>query len=390
MPSYMRDFNERVGIVDNVTLVQGIVADLRKDGYLTQVFPQEDWTGLGPVILEPSTQVDFLYTKPNAEAGINPTSWRIAFWLDEEKVMVNVATSLQLMDDGTIARATWDAEAKNPGEITFVDRSHLDSTGQAVYPMTSTVSISDHGIFIGVWDHSTDEYQDENNYISPSFRWINVQRAVTHDTGNVYLDGHQPVFCVYTVMEKGYFPLRESQLPYLAPASSGSSTGGTTNVGTGGASGGGSSVSPPGVQQQPSGPDYDIQVGDVIYRKATGQMHRRFVVRERNIYRPSLSRPADQNTEDVNAILNSSYQVSIAEDQRYVVTIPKGLNTTRFSYTHELDQIAFTSADVIGHTSILDVATYGTTYRYRAMPANRTRNTGMRILCRVLPTTTAT
>ena len=68
MPSYMRDFNERVGIVDNTTLVQGIISDLQKDGYFTQVFPQEDWTGFGPVILEPSTQVDILYTKPNAEA----------------------------------------------------------------------------------------------------------------------------------------------------------------------------------------------------------------------------------------------------------------------------------------------------------------------------------
>lgn len=387
----MRSHYEKMGFIDNVSLMQSIIVDMTENGMFKKVFPAAAWDGTGPVILEPSTQVDVLFTPPNRDAGINPTSWRVAFWLDGNNIIANVATSLQLADDGTIASATWDVEALNPGQFIFVNRTHLDEISQAIYPMTYTLSISDHGFYLGVWDQATDEYQDEANYISPSFRWMVVQRPVDHVTGDVYIDGHEPVFCVYTTVEEGWFPLRETQLVHL-PKQLGNTAGGT-----GGSSGNGTGTSTPGVQgQQKEGEeeyprrDQDLIVGDLAYRWATGQVHRRFTVREKNIYRPSLTHRADQNTEDCNAILNSNYQVSISEDKRYVITLPKGLNTTRHSYTQELDLIAFTSADVIGHTSVVDLEVYGESYRYRAMPANRTRNTGMRILSRVLLDTQAT
>lgn len=359
MPTLIRDTFERVGYTDNVALMTAIVSDLTEKGLFTQVFPATAWDGTGAVILEPTAQVDVLFVKPDPARGIAPTSWRLAFSIDSNKVIANVATSIQLQDDGTVARATWDAEAKNPGEFVLVDRSHLDVLGQSVYPMSYAYSISDHGLFLGIWDQSTDEYQDERNYVSPSFRWFAVQRPVAHDTGEVMVTGHQPVFCVYTVIEEGMVALRDSQIPNVAPK-----TGAT------------------------AGSNFDVEINGVFFRKAIAQFHRRFTVREKDVYRPSLAKPADMNSEDGNAILNSTYQVSISEDHRYVVTIPKGLNTTRFSYPQELDMIAFTSADVVGHTSVVDVPTYGATYRFRAMPANRTRNTGMRILCRVKADTT--
>lgn len=360
MPTQIRDTRERIGFIDCASMAMSLVSDLLENNLFTQVFPATAWNGTGPVILEPTTQVDVLYTKPDPGRGINPTSWRLALTVDGRKLICNVATSLQLQDDGTVARATWDAEAKNPGEFVLVDRTHLDSLGEPIYPMSYHYSVSDHGLFVGVWDQSTDEFQDEKNYISPAFRWFVVQRPVTHDTGEVYVGGHQPVFCVYTVIEQGLVQIRDSQMPNL-PQKGATAT---------------------------AGSNFDVEINGAFYRKATAQFHRRFTVREKDVFRPSLPKPADINSEDGNAILNSTFQVSIAEDHRYVVTIPKGLNTSRFSYTHELDMIAFTSADVVGHTSVLDVPTYGATYRYKAMPANRTRNTGMRILSRVKPDTT--
>ena len=365
MSTLIRDSLERVGFTSNAVLMTAVVSDLLSKGLFVKVFPTGAWTGNGTVILEPTSQVDALYVKPNMAGGITPTSWRLAFTVLGQQVIANIATSLQLQDDGTVARATWDAEIKNPGEFVLIDRQHLDILGESVYPMSYTYSVSDHGLFLGIWDQSTDEYQDENNYISPNFRWFVVQRPVEHDTGAVFLGGYQPVFCVYTTIEKSFAPLRDSQLPYLEKENANSPN---TNNG--------------------HNTSFDIEVNGAFFREATVQCHRKFVVREKDIFRPSLAKPADMNTEDGNAILNSNYQVSISEDHRYVVTIPKGLNTSRFSYPHELDMIAFTSADVIGHTSSVEVPTYGNTYKYRAMPANRTRNTGMRILCRVKSDTT--
>ena len=96
--------------------------------------------------------------------------------------------------------------------------------------------------------------------------------------------------------------------------------------------------------------------------------------------------PADVTTEDGNAILNAHRQVATSEDNKYVITIPKGLNTTRYAYTHELDMIGYTSADVIGEGTEVDLPLYEGEFKFRALAANRQRNTGMRI-CIVLITT---
>jgi len=64
------------------------------------------------------------------------------------------------------------------------------------------------------------------------------------------------------------------------------------------------------------------------------------------------------------------------------VTFPNRLNTDRYAYTEELDQFAYTSADVIGEESEISVTVYGeaTPRVYRAMKANGADNVGMRLL----------
>lgn len=351
MPSVMRATMEVNGITSVKDLATTIVDLLTQNGF-NLVYPDinlDVYEGIGTAILEPTVSVDPLYTEYHE--GLETTSWRLAITAEGETLTVNLATPLQLKNDGTIASAMWSSEPENPGEIVnWIDRSMLDSIEGAIYPMSLLISVSDHGLFIGVWDQSTDEYQNENLNISPAFRWLLVQRPVDHKTGDVYTAGKAPVFCVFSVFEEGQIQVLGSEQP------------------------------PPGTPPVVNG---------LIYKTARAQFAKKFVVRESDIYRPSLTRPADVSVEDSGAILNSAHQVSISEDNRYVVTVVKGLNTTRYAYTQELDMLAFTSADVIGQQSVIELDVYNEDgYYYRAMPANRVRNTGMRILCRVEPQTT--
>lgn len=108
----------------------------------------------------------------------------------------------------------------------------------------------------------------------------------------------------------------------------------------------------------------------------------KFVVRENDILKPSLSSIGDADTEDNAAVINSKRQVSITENNRYIMSFPNGLNTARYAYTEELDMIAYTSADVVSQYSDVPISAYGeaTPRKYKAMVANGPYNTGMRIL----------
>lgn len=115
---------------------------------------------------------------------------------------------------------------------------------------------------------------------------------------------------------------------------------------------------------------------------SSGNLIRKFVVREADISKPTLSVSAVANTPDSAAIINSAQQVAINEQSRYVIRFPFGLNTQRYAYTHELDLIGYTSADVVSEYSEVPLRPYGeTTDRiYKAMKSNGPNNTGMRVL----------
>jgi hypothetical protein len=80
--------------------------------------------------------------------------------------------------------------------------------------------------------------------------------------------------------------------------------------------------------------------------------------------------------------MNARQQVAISENNKYVITFPNGLNTSRYAYTHELDMIAYTSADVVSEGTNVPITVYGegTPRIYKAMPSNGPNNTGMRML----------
>ena len=92
--------------------------------------------------------------------------------------------------------------------------------------------------------------------------------------------------------------------------------------------------------------------------------------------------PADEHTVDYSAVINSKQQVAISEGNRYIIHFPNGLNTSRFSYTHEVDLIAYTSADVVSDGTEISVYVYGEEEPrvYVGGKSNGPNNTGLRML----------
>lgn len=107
----------------------------------------------------------------------------------------------------------------------------------------------------------------------------------------------------------------------------------------------------------------------------------KFVVRETETSTPSPLRYATKNTEDSVKIINSENIVATTEAGKYCVFFPSNVNTQRYTYTAQLDMIAFTSADVISQGLNVDLEVFGGRKKYRSLQANRPYNTGMRLLC---------
>lgn len=115
---------------------------------------------------------------------------------------------------------------------------------------------------------------------------------------------------------------------------------------------------------------------------STGLGIKRFTVRESDVLRPSEPIDATADTDYNNAIINSLEQVAISEGNKYVVSFPSRLNTTRYAYTYELDMLGYTGADVVSENTDVPLTVYGeaTPRKYVSLLANGANNTGMRII----------
>lgn len=153
--------------------------------------------------------------------------------------------------------------------------------------------------------------------------WFNIQRMVDK-AGAVVTTGKAPLFCVFS--QNG---------------------------------GGGDDVNSPDI--------YGIQ---------------HFVVRESDINAPTIPISSVIDQADSTRIINSVQQVSKGEESSFTLNFPRGLNTHRYSYPHELDLFVTTSADSVSQYTEVEVSAYDeeTPRKYRAMNANFDNNTGMRVL----------
>ena len=308
---------ERTGFISCKDLTEQLITDMRDNGF-TMVFPAIVTPGTHKAVLEASSTVDPL------NQGANPQPWRVFIEAQTDfRVVMNVATPLQIKDDSTVSTLTQadgggtsgiigmdDMGSQPSPQNCFIERTDGGATGITTleqaqsYPMSYRLTITDRGFCVFVWTQASDIQGNK-------FSWVLVQRPVDHLTGATLVAGKAPVFCVYSA----------------------------------------------------------------------GNNIRKFVVREADIQKPTKSLTAVSNTEDSNAIINDQKMVSINEASKYVVRFPNGLNTQRYAYTEELDMLGYTSADVVSEWSQVPIRPYGETQDriYKALKANGANNIGMRI-----------
>lgn len=319
---------ERVGITLLKDLANQLVKDLAT--VMTTKFPNsvDDSTVLAT--FESSLSLDPLAASQ---------AWRLRVECDPDKdhLMLFVGTNLQLADDGTVSIMdngfTQSGElgehpvlGSGPGDqnIYFFNRAQYQLTQKQSYPMNYRLVMTNRGLSLFIWETNLEEQ-------AVNYSWVVIQRPTNNVDGTVLKTGKCPVFCLFAIRREAHA--------------------------------------------------YGNNIGD-LYATVNTDIINRLVVREADVIRPSLQVVADADSDDSFRSINICQQVSITEDGKYVLTFPNGLHTKRYCYpNYELDLIAYSSADVVSESSLAAITAYGeaTPRHYRAMIANKPRNTGMRI-----------
>lgn len=256
----------------------------------------------------------------------------------------------------------------------FVNREQRVAGSPEAYPLNYTLTITNRGIFFGVWEGNWSNMQkpaaisitDKDSF----FNWFLIQRPVDRENGRTLCKGRAPVFCVNSVGYKYWkFVVREEDImhpqqgdpwnvrDYIDPRS------GTGYIGSAGI-GAANTVS--------SATPTATTVGKTII---TQQIESKYRI------------PADTHTQDSYAIMNTTNQISLTEYNTYLISFLHNLTTPRFRYSEELDMIGQASADVCmsGNDVVLTAPGGGGVYgeptarTYRAMPSNLPYNTGLRV-----------
>jgi len=256
----------------------------------------------------------------------------------------------------------------------FVNRELRVAGSPEAYPLNYTLTITNRGIFFGVWEGNWSNMQkpaaisitDKDSF----FNWFLIQRPVDRENGRTLCKGRAPVFCVNSVGYKYWkFVVREEDImhpqqgdpwnvrDYIDPRS---------GVGYIGSAGVGAAAAVASATPTAS------TVGKTIITQQIASYYRI---------------PADTHTQDSYAIMNTTNQISLTEYNTYLISFLHNLTTPRFRYSEELDMIGQASADVCmsGNDVVLTAPGGGGVYgeptarTYRAMPSNLPYNTGLRV-----------
>jgi len=324
--------NGGVGFSDLQELANAILTDMTTNGFTLE---------------NPTSLLSTTYSATmNASVTVDPLAatqpWTIRMEADTTTMKLFVATPLQL---DNLGNTLTDPERTNHkvGEVSHgVENDfapEIQSTGPFDFipagkvgpatPFSYRMSITDRGFVLVVWQQSDSDVRD--------YSWICIQRPVNNTSGAVLTTGKAPVFCVFRNMGESehFIPSHPfSEINWKRPLPGTVASTATVAV----------------LDNEPF----------------------RFTVRESDVFRPSLPRSAVQHFPDSAAIMNSNQQISITENNQYVVTYPSGINTARYAYTEELDMIAYTSADVIAQWSDAEITVYGEVpvRKYKAMMNN--------------------
>lgn len=374
---------EKRNIVGMEALVQSLAADLAANGF--DVINVNDSTNTTidadskRILLKPTEAVDPLAIEDSDTANANYANrqpWRLMFEVDNEeggfRVWANTPTNVKIdsatqevsisrngssgaaskQTSGLLTYQSWDESATYKALNVLLPEGKMAATaGNKLYtmnvaywgfdlakvdyeafPLSYRLTVTPRGIMCFVWVESRDN-------AGSSYGWFCIQRMVDAN-GAAVISGKAPLFCVFS-----------------------------ENGGGGADSEGKGTINLDGITH------------DALNApKPTGI--NKFTVREQDINAPDKPHSAVIDTADASRIINSVQQVSTSEDNQFILNFPKGLNTQRYSYPHELDLFAYTSADVISQWSETDVTVFGenSPRKYKAMNANHINNKGMRIL----------
>jgi hypothetical protein len=288
---------------------------------------------------------------------VDTQPWRLAIQaLSEQTSAVYAATPIQLTDLGKIATITngvsstvvdkagamgsqplgsgASPQSTDPAQG-FNNRTTRVGSSPEAFPMNYILTITNRGAFLGMWEGTWSTLQRATTSSSSYFNWMLVQRPVNRLTGDTLTAGRAPVFCINSVGYKYWkFIVREADVLH------------------------------------PSQGDPTLQ--SYVYDPASKTQ-----VSQTTPYRV----PADTHSADSFAILNTTNQIALTEDSKYLIGFLHNLTTPRFRYSEELDIIGQTSADVCGAGNDVEITAYSESgpRQYRALPSNNVYNTGLRI-----------
>ena len=321
--------------------------------------------------VELTTNVSLPQGEPLRFVFEDPQDWRIKLEVtDKQTAQVSVGTELQIPDSGEHAYLWNDAgtaindisglvgaaPTKTPltGATTgievdptkieqgFINRkvrigagtTNIRAGNPESYPMNYTMTIADRGIYFGVWESNWSVIQKPKNTTDVFFSWVLIQRPVDRITGRILTTGRCPLFCINSVGNQYWkFIVREADAQHPT-------------------------------QGDPNTRSYQVTDDWKVSERTT-----------------PFRTPADAHTEDSFGIINSTKQIALTEDSKFLISFLHNLTTPRFRYSEELDMIGQTSADVCMATNDISITAYQESgpRTYRAMPANNPYNTGLRV-----------
>jgi len=315
----------------------------------TSVAPTSTSTS-GRFIYQSKTDIDPMANYIPSGNTIN-CAWRLCFNLiDPNRLGVHVGTIFQFPDSGTIAylnnrSPTSPTPVEPPGNLssnwsggapgTDPKQIWLDRTpsvgSEGAYPMSYTLTLTNRGMFLAVWEDSQEEIPsdtpDPSGHGNSPFRFFLIQRSVDRVTGHV----------------RGGAAMRGNSDP-------------TTEI----------SRCPVYCLGGTSLPD----------------QYYKFIVRENDVFSPSRKKFAIASSTDSSALLNPFEQQSLTETGEFIVTFINNLSTPRYRYSDELDMIGTVGAEVIGPGTSINVTVYNEAQprTYTALYANQAYGKGMRLM----------
>ena len=317
---------------------------------------------------------------------------------------VNIATSLQLTDSGSIVMSesvTFD-ELSHAGGGVYVDGSVFRSPGELVdinfednifpyineeggsqltikarnkrklpgwvkrfpklidggaYPMSYRLTITERGIGFSIWDDAGVDQNDD-------YAWFVSQRLVDNYTGQTRRDpiSNFPVHCLYSCSRESLYPSDFGI--YYSSAALDSHVPGSQLTQVHRLGGESIAIGSDAFRSSTSGQNAIIlsilDREDYLQEEELSKKIWRFVVREYDTFKPwDVHKSATRHQTDSNAVINPMEQLAITDDNRFVITFPTGLTTQRVMYPkEEIDMVCFSSAEVVAEGSTVPMSSY--------------------------------